>query len=382
MAIEFFRGKIRFDRRELAGSFGDIGTDFPLVVSLILICGLDPASVLIMFGLMQIMTGVVYGVPMPVQPLKAMSVIMISQKLGGNLLYGAGIAIGLTMLFLTATGLLKRLADIVPKVVIRGIQFGLGMQLAGLALKEFVPSAGWHGYVLAFVSFVIAISLLKNHRYPAALFIIVLGILYAVLFKINVPSLLQSFGLDLPQPQAISREDIWQGFLILAIPQIFLSLGNSVLATRQIVYDLFPKKSITIPKIGLTYSFMNLVVPWFGGIPVCHGSGGIAGHYTFGARTGGSVLIYGLIYLSIGLFFSQGFEHVIEFFPKPVLGVILFFEGWVLMKLVRDVPPNEWGLAFMVGLACVSLPYGYVIGLVSGTCLAYLLKKDKIQLES
>ena len=73
--------------------------------------------------------------------------------------------------------------------------------------------------------------------------------------------------------------------------------GNSILATRQIASDLFPARQITIRKLGLTYAAMNLLNPWFGGVPTCHGSGGMAGHYTFGARTGGSVIIYGLFYL-------------------------------------------------------------------------------------
>src|SRR3989338_8836508 len=142
MALNFFKGRIRLDRHEFAGSFGDIGTDFPLIVSMILTCGLDPASVLIMFGAMQILTGSVYGIPMPVQPLKAMAVIMLTQKLDASILYGGGLAIGLTMFVLTVTGLIVKIAKLVPKCVIRGIQFGLGMQLSLLALKEYVPSGG------------------------------------------------------------------------------------------------------------------------------------------------------------------------------------------------------------------------------------------------
>ena len=52
---------------ELAGSFGDTGTDCPLVVGMIIACGLDTTSALVMFGVMQILTGITYGLPMPVQ---------------------------------------------------------------------------------------------------------------------------------------------------------------------------------------------------------------------------------------------------------------------------------------------------------------------------
>ena len=119
-------------------------------------------------------------------------------------------------------------------------------------------------------------------------------------------------------------------------------------------------------------------MPFFSGIPVCHGSGGIAGHYTFGARTGGSVIIYGSIYLLMGLFLSPGFKQVIEIFPKPMLGVILFFEGAALLRLILDLKVSRWefGLAIMVGVMAANLPYGYVVALVLGTVLYYLLNKN------
>ena len=384
MGLSFLKGKIRFDRNELSGSFGDIGTDFPLVVSLILVAGLDPASVLIMFGAMQIMTGLIYGIPMPVQPLKAMTVIVLTQKLTGNILYAGGFAIGITMLFLTASNLLAWIGKIVPKAVVRGIQFGLGMQLATLALKEYVPVDGTNGYILAGASFLIVIALLGNRKYPASLFVIILGIVYALFLKVNAGTLVKSVGLSLPHVHPITPKDLWTGFIILTLPQIPLSIGNSVLATRQVAQDFFPQKKLGIRKIGFTYSLMNLIVPFFGGIPVCHGSGGMVGHYTFGGRTGGSIVIYGTIYLVLGLFFSYVFGEAILLFPKPMLGVILLFEGWALMKLTKDLKDSktDLGVAFLVGLMAVGLPYGYIIGLVVGTLLSILIEKKLVKLEA
>ena len=156
---------IRFDRNELSGAFGDIGTDFPLIVGMILIAKLDAASVLIMFGAMQVMTGLIYGMPMPAQPLKAMAVLVITQKLTGATLYGGGLAIGIMMFVLAATGLINWLARVVPKSVVRGIQFGLGIQLSLLALKEYVPADGRIGYALAATAFVMTLFLLGNRRF-------------------------------------------------------------------------------------------------------------------------------------------------------------------------------------------------------------------------
>ena len=97
---------VQFNRHEWAGSFGDIGTDLPLILGMLLVSDLPAASVLIVFGLLQIMTGLLYGLPMPMQPLKAMAVLIITQKVTGDLIYAAGLTIGLVMLLLTVSGLL------------------------------------------------------------------------------------------------------------------------------------------------------------------------------------------------------------------------------------------------------------------------------------
>jgi xanthine/uracil/vitamin C permease (AzgA family) len=375
--MNWLRERIRFDRNELSGAFGDIGTDFPLLVGMILAAGLDAPSVLIVFGAMQVMTGLVYGMPMPVQPLKAMAVIVITQRIAPDVLYGGGLAIGVVMLLLTLTGAIAWVARVVPKSVVRGVQFGLGMQLASLALKDYVTSESWPGYALAAAAFVITLALLGNRRVPPAPIIIALGIVYALAFKLNGVSLAGAAGFSLPKLHVVTWADVLTGFFLLALPQLPLSLGNSILATQRVAADLFPEKKVTVRKISLTYSLMNLVSPFFSGVPTCHGSGGIAGHYTFGGRTGGSVLIYGAMYLALGIFFGRGFQTAVKLFPLPVLGVILLFEALALMRLVRDMLASaaDFFIVLLVGLIAFGLPYGYVIGVVIGTMIARSMPK-------
>ncbi len=373
---------IRFDRNELAGAFGDLGTDLPLVVGVALAAQLDGTSVLTMFGLMQILTGLRYRIPMPVQPLKAMAAIVIAQKVTGPVLYGAGLAIGVTMLLLSVSGLIDWLARIVPKNVVRGIQFGLGLQLATLALKEYVQADGIAGYWLALVAFILAVIFLGNRKYPAALFLVLLGLVYAFAFKLQASAILQGIGFSLPKLHIPQLQELLTGFLLLALPQIPLSLGNSILATRQIAEDLFPSRRLTIRQISLTYALMNLINPFFGGIPTCHGSGGLAGHYAFGARTGGSVIIEGAIYVCFGLFFGRGFDLVVGVFPLPILGIILLFEGLTLMLLVRELAASrgDFTIILLVGLIAVGLPYGYLIGMIVGVAIDNLRKRGVITL--
>jgi MFS superfamily sulfate permease-like transporter len=365
------KNKIRIDRNELAGSFGDIGTDLPLLLAVIPAAGLDAASVFTVYGLMQILTGFVYGLPMPVQPLKAMAVLIVTQKIGGPVVWGGGLAIGVVMLALTSFGLLDWFARVVPMVAVRGVQVGLGLSLVTLALKTYVPSMGWTGYALAACCFAVGIAFWQNRKLPAALFMIGIGVIYSAIFTFDFHQLEHGLQIHLPLLGVPRMDDIWQGFLLLALPQIPLSLSNSVVATHQTAKDLFPDSNISIRKIGWTYSLMNLVAPFVGAMPVCHGCGGLAGHYAFGARTGGSVVIYGLMYLFTGLFFSGIAGEVLRVFPPPVLGVVLFFESIALMEFVGGMAGDRRALVITLIVASMSftLPNGFILGMLTGVAL-------------
>ena len=376
------RPPLRFDRNEVAGAFGDLGTDLPLLIGVIAASGVDSAGVLIMFGLMQVFSGLWYRMPMPVQPLKAFAALVIAQKIPGRIIFGGGLAIGISMFFLSITGLIDALARLVPKPVVRGIQFGLALQLATLALTKYVGSDGAAGYALAAAAFTVTVLLFGNRRWPAALIVIALGVAYALVFKLDLATAERAVGLHLPTWHLPQTADILTGAVLLALPQIPLSLGNSILATRQVVHDHFPERQLSVRQISFTYALMNLVNPFLGGFPVCHGSGGLVGHYAFGARTGGSAVIYGGIFLVMGLFFSQGFAEVVQIFPLPVLGVLLLFEALSLATLLRDISGERRDLlvSLLVGLLCAGLPYGYLVGLLVGTAVYYAMRRGWVGL--
>jgi len=369
---------IAFGRQEWNGAFGDLGTDLPLLAGMILTAKLDAASVLILFGVMQILTGLLYRIPMPVQPLKAMATLVISQHLSSNILFGGGIAIGLTMGILTFSGALDLLAKWIALPVVRGLQLGLAMQLSLLALKDYTARDGLTGYALALVAFLL-ILLLQRRAYPAALFALGLGVLYAIFVspdsaRLTLDALTPS--LSLPKPYTPTLNDIAQGFLLLALPQIALSIGNSILATARAAQDLFPDAALNVRRIGLSYAAMNLFAPLFSGVPVCHGVGGLAGHYAFGARTAGSVIIYGGFYVLLGLLFSGSFEVLLHAFPMPLLGVMLFFEAVALSRVALTPVQSErdFGICALTALIVLGLPYGFLVGLLLGSLAYYALK--------
>jgi MFS superfamily sulfate permease-like transporter len=368
---------IAFGRQEWNGAFGDLGTDLPLLAGMILTAKLDAASVLILFGIMQILTGLLYRIPMPVQPLKAMATLVISQHLSSNILFGGGIAIGLTMGILTFSGALDLLAKWIALPVVRGLQLGLAMQLSLLALKDYTARDGLTGYALALVAFLL-ILLLQRRAYPAALFALGLGVLYAIFVspdsaRLTLDALTPS--LSLPKPYTPTLNDIAQGFLLLALPQIALSIGNSILATARAAQDLFPDAALNVRRIGLSYAAMNLFAPLFSGVPVCHGVGGLAGHYAFGARTAGSVIIYGGFYVLLGLLFSGSFEVLLHAFPMPLLGVMLLFEAVALSRVALALDrEHDLGITALTALIVLGLPYGFLVGLLLGSLAYYALK--------
>jgi len=373
--------RVRFDRHELAGAFGDLGTDLPLLVGLVATCHLDAASVCIVYGLLQIATGLTYGIPMPVQPLKAMAAIMLAQKLSAGTYAAGGLVIGAGMLLLAVTGGLELLARIVPRAVVRGIQVGLGVTLATIALKSYASEGGWRGYAMAGVAFLALLALRRQKKIPGPLVVVGAGMVFALIFRVSPGTIAHGIGLSAPHVVIPTATEFQKGALLLALPQLPLSLGNSVFATSQTARDLFPERPVTVRRIGITYALMNLVGPLFGGVPVCHGCGGLVGFHAFGARTGGAPILYGAMYLAMGLFFAPAFGEVVRVFPLPILAVVLVVEAVGLMVLVRDVmshPRDVW-VAMLVAVAVVGLPYGYLVGLVVGTAIWWAGRPDPRQ---
>jgi MFS superfamily sulfate permease-like transporter len=366
-----WRDRLRFDRNELAGAFGDIGTDLPLILAMVGPTGFSLSSVLVLFGLAQIASGVAYGLPMPMQPLKAMAVIVITQQLAGDMLLMGGLVMGVVMLALSLSGALGWLARNIPRPVVRGIQLGLALSLANLALKKYVPADGAWGFGLAAVGLVIGLGLLGNRKVPAALVLMALGGAYALTQGLDWTAISGGVGLYLPTFAVPDFSLAGAAAWLLVAPQLPLSVSNSVVATEQTLKDLFPERQppVTAKRIGLTYAASNLILPFFGGIPLCHGCGGLAGHYAMGGRTGGSVVIYGGLFLVVGLVFGGAAAEVLRLFPLPILGVVLLLEALSLGLLARDVAGDRttFGITLLVALLAAGVPQGYLVGAVVGT---------------
>ncbi len=357
-----------FNLHELAGSMGDFGTLFPLAIGYFAVNGLNPAGLLVMMGLANIVTGIVYHLPMPIEPKKVLAVVAISQKWPPSLIYATGLGTGVIWLILGFTGLIQKVATLTPQSVVRGIQIALGIMLAIEGFK--MVSTGW---ILGIISVVIVIVLRNNRYASAAIVLMVLGI-GIVGFRGELTQAID-LGFTLPPLTLFKPVEIWQGMVLAGFAQVALTAANAVIATSALISQYFPDKPVPEKKLALNMGIMNVVVPFFGGMPMCHGAGGLAGQYYFGARTGGTNIIEGIIEISMGLFLAGSIATLFTLFPKSIIGAMLLLVGVELTKFVRDIKKTE--LFIMALTAGLSLLTNMAIGFVVAVVVYHSLRKWK-----
>jgi hypothetical protein len=162
-------------------------------------------------------------------------------------------------------------------------------------------------------------------------------------------------------------QDLVAGTLILGLPQAPLTLGNAIIGTAEENNRLFPDRPAKVKTIAIDHGVMNIFSTAIGGIPICHGAGGMAGHVRFGARTGGALVILGLIVLILGLFFSDSVATIFKFFPPSILGVILFFAGLELASINKNIGSKRSDVYIMLvtaGIAMWNMGVAYLAGLI------------------
>ncbi|KAM0718919.1 hypothetical protein Q7P37_005991 [Cladosporium fusiforme] len=324
---------------ELSGSLGDLGTLLPLMIALSVGGSIDLASTLVFSGLANILTGAVFGVPLPVQPMKAIAAVAISQKFSREETAAAGLTVSLAVLVLSVTGLLRWLHRVVPVPVVKGIQVGAGLSLAISAGTSLIQPLAWHSPALdnrlwAIAAFILLILATLIPRVPYALAIFLLGLTIA---STQAPS--HAAALWHPHAFIPSKETWLPSALSAALPQLPLTTLNSILAVTSLSASLFP----TFPpppsttSLGLSVALSNLIGCWFGAMPVCHGSGGLAGQYRFGARSGASIIVLGSVKLLLGFFAGEAIVPLLARFPKSLLGIMVLAAGVELAKVGQSV---------------------------------------------
>lgn len=373
----------RYDRMEWAGAFGDLGTLIPFAAAYVILLGLDPYGMLLAFGIAKIAAGLYYRTPFPVQPMKAIGAVATTQAaqtitITPNAVYGAGIVTGIVWLLLGVTGAAKKLTDLVSRPVAVGIIMGLGFgfMLEGIRMM----SGNWW---LGGVALIVTLLLLGNRTVPAMFLLLIGGALVALLQDSALLGTLAGIRAEFRLPSYALGGMTWRelavGALFLALPQLPLTLGNAVLAITEENNRLFPDRPVTERKVAVSTGLMNLIGPCIGAIPMCHGAGGMAGHVRFGARTGGSLVILGVLVLILALFFSSSVAILFGIFPAPMLGVILFLTGAQLALGSCDFGKGKNArFVSLVTAACAIWNIG--LAFVFGIALHHLLERGWIRL--
>lgn len=357
-----------YNRMELAGAFGDLGTFIPFVAAYITINKMDPLGILVAFGVFKIFVGQYFKTPMPVQPMKAIGGMAIAHPeiITQGMIWGSGLFTAVFWLILGLSGAVSWLYKITAKPITRGIMLGLGLSfvLQGVGMMKEQP---WVALIAAAMTF----FLLSQEKIPAMLLLLAFGM--GVAFMAN-PSLWQdlsqiSVSFRFPELSLgrMSWSDLVAGSLILGLPQAPLTLGNAIIGTAEENNELFPDRPAKVKTIAVDHGIMNVFSTAIGGIPLCHGAGGMAGHVRFGARTGGALIILGIIVLLLGLFFSDSVATIFKMFPPSILGVILFFTGLELASITRDIGNQRSDVYIMLvvaGLAMWNMGAAYLAGLV------------------
>jgi hypothetical protein len=369
---------LRFDRNEVAGSLGDLGTFIPLLVGMVACCGLQLGPALIGTGVANVATGVLFRIPMPVQPMKAIAAVAIDEGMNESQIVIAGLVTGSIILVLGLTGLVGRFGAWIPRSVIRGIQLGLGLKLMikGVVLITSTGSVvGWDSLGMGIVCCAIVLTLYSSRRVPAALIVFVIGVA-ALLLGSAGSSLGLEFGMAWHLPDLSVREDWWIGCVSGAVPQVPLTLLNSVVAVCALSADFFPKHPAPAKRVAVSVGLMNLIGCPLGVMPMCHGAGGLASQYRFGARTGGSVVMLGLVKIALGAALGASLFAWIQAYPESVLGALLAFGGLELILVCRDQSSRK---AFLImattGAVCVAV--NTAVGFAAG-CVVAALGSDRL----
>jgi MFS superfamily sulfate permease-like transporter len=351
-----------FSLRELSGALGDLGTLLPLMLGSIAVVGLAPLPVLAGFAIFYIATAAWYRLPIPVQPMKAVAVVLLTAELSPAALAASGVMLGAALLLLGLTGWITRLARIVPQSVLAGLQLGLGLALALVSLDLMATAP-----LLAIITVGFLLGLLLVPRAPAALIALVAAI--GLVPLLGVPAT----GLEIGAPALAlawpSAAELQEAFALLVLPQLSLTFTNAILLTALLAGDYFGERAahVTPKRLSVSSGLANLLLTPLGALPMCHGAGGLAAHYRFGARSGTAPLLLGLALLVVALLPGGLGLALLAAIPAAALGALLVVAAGelALSRRLFDCRPSCWPV--IAATAAVTLWADPFWGLLAGS---------------
>lgn len=372
----------RYDLRELGGAFGDLGTLVPFVAAYIGVLKMDAAAILLGFGVALIVVGLHYRTPFPVQPMKAIGAVVVGQAaiagLTASAVIGAGLVTGVIWLAHGLTGLAKGASNLIPRPALIGVILGLGFSFMLEGIRMMATSPWLAGGLLC-----ATLVLLSRSRFPAMLILLLTGMAIALVEQPGLTTELRNIRIAAKLPSfawpSLARHDIWVGAVLLALPQLPLTFGNALIAITEENNRLFPKHAVSEDRVSISTGVMNLWSSAIGGIPLCHGAGGMAGHVRFGATTGGASVILGVLLTLIALLLGDSIGLLLRVFPQSFLGIILFMAGAELAMSSREPGPDKVDRFIILATAALAV-WNVGIAVVFGILGYHALKRGWLDL--
>ncbi len=395
---------IKFNRMELAGSLGDLGTLLPLAIGMILINGLNPTGLILGVGLFYIFSGLYFRVTCPVEPMKVIAAYAVATGITATQVQASCLWVFLFLIVIGGTNIITLVGGYIPRPVIRGVQLSTGVLLVSqgvrlmLGTSKFqmlkqaaepyliIQKIGWLpiGLIIGLLLGFLTLLLLENRRFPAALVVVGAGLLVGILIGTGEGLGQMRIGINLPKLLPFgwpSGADFSFALLVLVLPQIPMTLGNAVIANADLSIQYFPQDGRRVTYRGLCISMAlgNLLSFFLGGMPMCHGAGGLASRYRFGARTAGSNLIIGVVFMVLAIFLGSHSLAVIYMLPMAALGVLLIFAGAQLTLTLLDMQTRKEIFVPILVLG-ITLASNLAGGFLTGIAVAYLLKWKRLSI--
>ncbi|MCF8086988.1 MAG: putative sulfate/molybdate transporter [Desulfotignum sp.] len=394
--------RIVFNRMEVAGSLGDLGTLLPIAIAMVLLNGLSPTGVFLGIGIYYILSGLYFGLTVPVQPMKVIGAYAIATAMAPEQILASCLLMGIFLLIVGLTGAIDLIAKNTPKAVIRGVQLSTGALLMSGGIKFMMGTSTFQimenavepylafqtlgplpiSLVIGCIGAVITLLLLDSRRFPAGLVVVAGGVAMGLILGARLDIGFKDIGLNLPEwlPAGFpGKVDFTFALFALVLPQLPMTLGNAVLAYTDLSKEYFREQSAKVNnrRVCVSMALANFFSFFVGGMPMCHGAGGLAAHYRFGARTAGSNLIIGMVFALMAILLGSHIINVLNLLPMSILGVLLVFAGSQLALTVMDLNTRKeyFTATLILGITLASnLATGFIAGLV----VARLLKWDKL----
>jgi len=379
----------RFNRLEVAGALGDLGSLLPITMAMVLVNGISPVGIFFSIAVFYIASGLFFRVTVPVQPMKIIAAYAISTAMSASEIFASSLLMAFFLLVIGLTGSLKYIKKYTPTSVVCGIQTTTGVLLILGGLEFIIGASPFQlqlqspepylkiqslgplpiGIPIAIIAGFLTFLFLHNRRFPAGLILIIGGAIIGFILGAR-PEL--QLSLQFPELFLFSipsQVDFTFALFALVLPQLPMTIGNAVLAYSDLSKKYFAEKSfrVTNKNSCLSMAGANIFSFIFGGIPLCHGAGGLAAHYQFGARSAASNLIIGGGLGILTLLLGEQIIQLFHLLPMAILGVLLIFAGIQLSSSIKTLKePYDSFIVLVILLITLmtNLAYGFIIGLL------------------